>query len=88
MKSWQRSSYCDIGDCVEVVGYPDEVDVVHSLVRVRDSKDPDGPVLSFSPDEWRAFVDGVRAGRCDHLIMGAPLPVAGSRTVSMRSPRS
>jgi hypothetical protein len=26
---------------------------------VRDSKDPDGPILIFTPDEWDAFVNGV-----------------------------
>lgn len=29
---------------------------------VRDSKDPDGPVLVFPVGEWSAFVEGVRAG--------------------------
>jgi hypothetical protein len=32
---------------------------------VRDSKDPQGPVLLFTPDEWRAFVGGVRNGEFD-----------------------
>ena len=27
---------------------------------VRDSKHPDGPVLLFSADEWRAFTEGVK----------------------------
>ncbi len=38
------------GDCVEVAGGP----------LVRDSKDPDGPVLSFSPGAWQAFTEEVR----------------------------
>ncbi|WP_084505236.1 DUF397 domain-containing protein [Nocardia harenae] len=29
---------------------------------VRDSKNPAGPVLDFTPSEWTAFVAGVRAG--------------------------
>jgi len=33
-----------------------------SAVAVRDSKDPDGPRLLVAPDEWRAFVAGVKAG--------------------------
>jgi hypothetical protein len=32
---------------------------------VRDSKDPDGPVLAFSLAEWRAFAIGVKAGEYD-----------------------
>ncbi len=29
---------------------------------VRDSKDPDGPVLLFTEHEWQAFREGVAAG--------------------------
>ncbi len=29
---------------------------------VRDSKDPGGPVLMFGAVEWRAFLQGVKAG--------------------------
>jgi hypothetical protein len=32
------------------------------LVRVRDSKDPAGPVLAFAADEWAAFLRGVSGG--------------------------
>jgi hypothetical protein len=31
-------------------------------VAVRYSKDPDGPKLVFTADEWRAFTAGIRAG--------------------------
>lgn len=31
-------------------------------VLIRDSQNPDGPVLSFSRQEWEAFVSGVRSG--------------------------
>jgi hypothetical protein len=30
------------------------------VVAVRDSKEPDGPKLMFSPEQWRAFLAGVR----------------------------
>jgi len=39
--------------CVEVAMQKD-------LVTVRDSKKPDGSILEFTPDEWRAFVSGVK----------------------------
>jgi hypothetical protein len=29
---------------------------------VRDSKDPAGPVLAFTPDDWRAFTAAIKAG--------------------------
>jgi hypothetical protein len=32
---------------------------------MRDSKDPDGPVLTFTPDEWNAFTLGVQDGEFD-----------------------
>jgi hypothetical protein len=32
---------------------------------VRDSKDRSGPVLAFDPDQWRAFIDGVKQGDFD-----------------------
>ncbi|BCL13061.1 DUF397 domain-containing protein [Micromonospora sagamiensis] len=37
------------GDCVECAVLPD-------AVAVRDSKDPSGPVLTFSAARWTAFV--------------------------------
>jgi hypothetical protein len=52
---WHKSSRCDTANCIEI-GY------VGDSVAVRDSKDPDGPSLRFSLDEWRAFVAGIRNG--------------------------
>ena len=34
-------------------------------VQLRDSKDPTGPVLTFTPTEWDVFVAGVKAGEFD-----------------------
>ena len=34
-------------------------------VAMRDGKDPDGPVLVFTPGEWAAFTAGVRDGEFD-----------------------
>jgi Domain of unknown function (DUF397) len=44
------------GNCVEVAGLPD------GGLGVRNSRDPDGPVLRFTPEGWCAFLDGVRNG--------------------------
>jgi hypothetical protein len=47
---WRKSSRSgDCGACVEVARSRD------GAVRVRDSKDPTGAVLSFSPAAWTAF---------------------------------
>jgi hypothetical protein len=45
------------GHCVEVAHFEG--------VAVRDSKDPEGPVLWFTRDEWTAFVMGVKTGEFD-----------------------
>jgi len=48
---WRKSSYSNTGaNCVEVAR------TRSAKVAVRDSKDPDGETLSFSLDEWKAFV--------------------------------
>jgi hypothetical protein len=55
--AWMKSSRSTgNGACVEV-----KSPAVESVV-VRDSKDPQGPVLTFSPEEWTAFVDDVDRG--------------------------
>ena len=56
MTEWRRSSFSNNGTCVEVADLPD------GRRLVRDSKDPAGPVLTFTPAEWTAFVLGVQAG--------------------------
>jgi hypothetical protein len=35
------------------------------LYLMRDSKNPDGPVLAFTPEEWEAFTLGVKDGEFD-----------------------
>lgn len=52
---WRKStrSSSNGGDCVEVA------DNLPGVVGVRDSKDPAGPALLFTPTAWRAFVAGV-----------------------------
>jgi hypothetical protein len=57
---WTKSSLSfSNSNCVEVASLPD------SGIGVRDSKDSQGPVLRFTPDEWDAFLGGVRNGEFD-----------------------
>ncbi|HEY0641711.1 MAG TPA: DUF397 domain-containing protein [Pseudonocardiaceae bacterium] len=56
---WTRSSLSLNGDCVEWSASAD------GSVLVRDSKDPDGPVLRFTRSEWAAFVGGAKLGEAD-----------------------
>ena len=60
--SWMKSSLSfSNSNCVEVADLPD------GRVGVRHSKDSEGPVLRFTPDEWRAFLGGVRNGEFDRF---------------------
>jgi Domain of unknown function (DUF397) len=36
----------------------------------RDSKDPGGPVLRFTPSEWAAFLCGVQNGEFTFVLAG------------------
>lgn len=58
--NWRKSSRSGGGDnCVEVAFALD------GGVGVRDSKNPNGAVLEFTPAEWDAFTGGVRDGEFD-----------------------
>ena len=53
-REWIKSSLSAYnGNCVEVAG------LTGNRTRVRDSKHPRGPALSFTPAEWDAFIGGV-----------------------------
>lgn len=45
-------------NCVEVAFNADGI-------AVRDSKNPDGPQLIFTPAEWTAFISGTKDGEFD-----------------------
>jgi hypothetical protein len=55
--TWRKSSASggSNNECVEVAFVDDGVLVRHSL-------NPSGPMLSFTPSEWRAFLTGTRNG--------------------------
>jgi hypothetical protein len=53
--AFARSSRCDHAHCLEVGATPGQV-------YVRDSKDLAIPPLSFTPEAWRSFVAGIKAG--------------------------
>ncbi|MFI7441570.1 DUF397 domain-containing protein [Nonomuraea indica] len=56
---WQRSSYCNNGSCVEVAFHDDRV-------HVRDGKNRQGSVLSFTPLEWMRFIASLKGKRGYH----------------------
>jgi hypothetical protein len=55
---WRKSSFSGANGCVEIA-------VIDGKIAVRDSKAQKGPVLTFTPGEWKAFVGGVRNGEFD-----------------------
>ncbi|MFI1740779.1 DUF397 domain-containing protein [Streptomyces sioyaensis] len=57
--AWRKSSYSDGGanNCVEIAdGFP-------GAVPVRDSKNPEGPVLLFPAAAWSGFIGGMKDGQ-------------------------
>jgi hypothetical protein len=56
---WRKSSFSESGNCVEVA-IPDDESAHTQLVHIRDSKNPNGGVLSMSSSSWREFTDRIR----------------------------
>jgi len=56
---WRKSSRSNgAQNCVEIAH-------VSATTAVRDSKNPTGPVLTFSPDVFGAFLSSAQRGRLD-----------------------
>jgi len=58
---WRKSTKSQGGsaNCVEVARN------LPGAIAVRDSKNRTGPALIFTPDEWAAFIGGVKGGEFD-----------------------
>lgn len=59
--AWRTARLCHNGQCVRVA-------VNGDTVILGDSKHPDGPVLSYSREEFRLFAEGLRLGDFDDLL--------------------
>jgi len=60
--AWLKAQSSTVnGQCVEIAA-------ATGNVAIRDSKDPDGPILVYTPAEFRAFLDGARNGEFDSLV--------------------
>jgi len=59
---WVKSSlsYAN-GNCVEVAS------LAGNEIGIRNSRDAEGAVLRFTPDEWHAFLGGVCNGEFDRF---------------------
>jgi hypothetical protein len=54
------------GQCVEIAS-------TAGKVLVRDSKDPDGPILVYTPHEFGAFLQGARNGEFDNMVRSSAI---------------
>ncbi len=59
--SWRKSSFCASGECVEVARSD-------GSIVVRNSMEPRLREVRYTPEEWQAFVTGVKAGEFDDLV--------------------
>ena len=60
--AWRRSSKCAATECVEVARGEQD------MILLRDSKSPHTPPFRYTTAEFRAFIDGAKAGEFDDLI--------------------
>jgi hypothetical protein len=60
--AWYKAqSSTNNGQCVEIASTAD-------IIAIRDSKDPDGPILVYTSAEFSAFLQGARNGEFDALV--------------------
>ena len=60
---WLKSRHSNAeGNCVEVAALPD------GEIALRNSRDPHGPALVYTPAELAAFLAGAKDGAFDHLV--------------------
>jgi Domain of unknown function (DUF397) len=50
------------GACVETTSIKEDE------ILVRNSRDPEGPILAFTKAEWVAFIIGAKAGEFDAIV--------------------
>jgi Domain of unknown function (DUF397) len=60
-KSWRTALRCGWANCVQVARHG-------KVILIGDSKQPSGPVLSYSPQEWEAFLGGAKEGDFDDML--------------------
>jgi predicted secreted Zn-dependent protease len=59
--TWRTAHSCDGGACVEVAAD-------QNIILIRSSRQPGGPLLEYTPEEWHEFVSGIKKGDFDDLL--------------------
>ena len=59
--TWRTALNCNGGACVQVAA-------TEQGVLLGNTRQPTGPVISYTPDEWHAFVTGIKKGDFDDLL--------------------
>jgi hypothetical protein len=60
--AWQKAQSSTVnGQCIEIASTADKI-------AIRDSKDPNGPILVYTLAEFSAFLEGARNGEFDGLV--------------------
>jgi hypothetical protein len=57
--NWRKSRFSGMTNCVEVATTP-------SIVALRDSKDPESPVLRYPVSRWTDFLEAAKSGTFDY----------------------
>jgi Domain of unknown function (DUF397) len=52
--AWRRPSYCAGGECAEIAE-------IEGMIAMRSSTEPNS-VVCYTPDEWQALVQAIKAG--------------------------
>jgi hypothetical protein len=64
--TWQRSSLCSGGDCVEVAvadnTNTDDEEGDNAIYLMRNSKEPTGRILRLTSEEWAGFIAYIKEG--------------------------
>lgn len=63
---WRTATKSGGGNCIKVMRRD-------NVIMIADSKNPAGPVLSYTLQEWDAFLDGAKRGEFDDFLSSQPV---------------
>lgn len=57
---WTRSTTCSSGTCLEAREW-------EGYIQIRNSRNPDRPLITVPVEQWRNFTTAIKEGTYDHL---------------------